>query len=89
MFTDKTGKKLTIGQALPKITNRLLNYFLDFELMILRWVSHVPSHLFRKMFYILAGMKIGRGSTVHMWANFFDPEGYLLERILLLVNMYF
>lgn len=78
MFTDKTGKKLTLGQAVPKIVNRILNYFLDFELMILRWVSHVPSHTFRKIFYTLAGMKIGKGSVVHMWANFFDPEGIVI-----------
>jgi maltose O-acetyltransferase len=75
MFTDKTGKKLTFGQAFPKIVNRFYNYFLDFELMVLRWISHVPSHTFRKLFYSLAGMKIGCGSTVHMWANFFDPSG--------------
>ena len=75
VFTDKTGKKLTLGQAIPKIVNRFYNYFLDFELMVLRWVSHVPSHTFRKLFYILSGMKIGRGSVIHMWANFFDPLG--------------
>jgi maltose O-acetyltransferase len=75
MFKDKSGKKLTTGQALPKITNRLYNYVLDFELMILRWVSHIPSHIFRKVFYGLAGMKIGKGSVVHMWTNFFDPSG--------------
>lgn len=74
MFRDKTGKKLTIGQAIPKIINRLLNYVMDFELMILRCVGHVPSHTFRKLFYALAGVKIGRGSTIHMWANFFDPS---------------
>jgi len=27
------------------------------------------------MFYRLAGMKIGKGSVVHMWANFFEPDG--------------
>jgi maltose O-acetyltransferase len=75
MFKDKTGKKLTVGQAQQKIFNRMYNYILDFELMVLRWVSHVPSHQFRKLFYKLAGMKIGKGSTVHMWANFFDPGG--------------
>ena len=75
VFTDKTGKKLTLGQALPKIFNRLYNYLLDFELMILRWVGHVPLHSFRKLFYVLAGVKMGRGSTIHMWANFFDPSG--------------
>jgi len=43
--------------------------------MVLRWVSHVPSHTFRKLFYILSGMKIGRGSVIHLCANFFDPSG--------------
>lgn len=75
MFKDKTGKKLTSGQARQKIVNRLYNYVLDFELMVLRWVSHIPSHLVRKVFYRLAGMKIGKGSTIHMWANFFEPNG--------------
>ena len=43
--------------------------------MILRWAGHIPLHSFRKIFYWLAGMKVGSGSTVHMWANFFDPGG--------------
>lgn len=46
--------------------------------MVLRWVSHVPSHTFRKLFYSLAGMKIGKGSVIHMWANFFDPSGIVV-----------
>jgi maltose O-acetyltransferase len=73
IFIDKTGKKLTFSQALPKIFNRLYNYCLDIELMILRWVGHVPSHLFRRAFYRLSGVQIGKGSTIHMWASFFDP----------------
>jgi acetyltransferase-like isoleucine patch superfamily enzyme len=75
MFKDKSGKKLSNKEASEKIINRLV---LDFELMVLRWVSHVPSHLFRKLFYKLAGMKIGKGSTLHMWANFFDPSGIVI-----------
>ncbi|QQG41130.1 MAG: acyltransferase [Candidatus Woesebacteria bacterium] len=78
MFKDKTGKKLTPSQAFPKIFNRLYNYLLDFELMILRWVGHIPSHVFRKFFYMLSGMKIGKGSVVHMWANFFDPNNVVI-----------
>jgi acetyltransferase-like isoleucine patch superfamily enzyme len=78
MFTDKTGRKLTFGQAIPKIINRLYNYLLDFELMVLRWVSHVPSHAFRKLFYSIAGVKMGKGSAIHMWANFFDPNGVVI-----------
>lgn len=54
---------------------RVANIILDFELMVLRWVSHIPSHVFRKFIYRLAGVKIGKGSVIHMWANFFDPTG--------------
>jgi maltose O-acetyltransferase len=74
MFTDKFGKKLSFGQAVPKIINRFYNYFLDFELMVLRWIGHFPSHLLRNLFYVLAGIKIGKGSVIHMWASFFDPS---------------
>ncbi|KKS17311.1 MAG: Acetyltransferase [Candidatus Woesebacteria bacterium GW2011_GWA1_41_7] len=75
MFKDKNGKGLSTGEVLSKILNRIGSMILDFELMTLRWVSHVPSHLFRKCIYRLSGVKIGKGSTVHMWANFFDPSG--------------
>ena len=75
MFKDKSGKILSSKEASQKIVNRLYNYVLDFELMVLRWVSHFPSNSFRKLFYWFAGMKIGKGSVVHMWANFFDPSG--------------
>ncbi|MSU25813.1 MAG: acyltransferase [Candidatus Levybacteria bacterium] len=43
--------------------------------MLLRWVGNIPSHLLRRFFYRLAGIRIGKGSTIHMWANFFDPKG--------------
>jgi len=75
MLKDKNGKNLTGGEVVEKVLNRVSNIILDFELMMLRWVSHVPSHTFRKIIYRLSGMKIGKGSTVHMWANFFDPSG--------------
>lgn len=74
MFTDKTGRKLSAKEAGGKIFTRFYNYLLDIELMVLRWVSHVPSHIFRKFFYILAGIRMGKGSTIHMWANFFEPS---------------
>ncbi|KKR38357.1 MAG: acetyltransferase (isoleucine patch superfamily) [Candidatus Woesebacteria bacterium GW2011_GWB1_40_101] len=78
MFKDKTGKSLTFGEALPKILNRFYNYWLDFELMLLRWIGHIPFYFKRKFFYWLAGIKIGRGSTIHMWANFYQPENIVI-----------
>lgn len=78
MFKDKTGKKLTPSQASSKIFNRFYNYLLDFELMVLRWVGNIPSHILRKLFYTLSGVKMGKGSVVHMWANFFDPNNIVI-----------
>lgn len=72
---DKMGKPLSSGVILNKAQNRVLNILLDFELMCLRWVGHIPFHSLRNFFYKLAGAKIGKGSTIHMWCNFFDPAG--------------
>jgi maltose O-acetyltransferase len=75
IFQDRMGKKLSLSEAQPKITNRLYNYWLDFELMLLRWSGHFPFHHLRRFFYRLAGIKIGKGSTIHMGAEFFQPKG--------------
>jgi maltose O-acetyltransferase len=75
IFKDKMGRELTLGEASPRIIDRIKNYLLDFELMLLRWVGHIPFHHLRRLVYRLAGMKIGKGSTIHMWANFFNPAG--------------
>ncbi len=74
MLQDKNGNKLSLGQAMPKIVNRLSNYWLDFKLMLLRWVGYIPSHSIRNIKYRFFGIKIGKGSTFHMWANFFEPK---------------
>ena len=73
MLYDKDGKKLSLREAVEKIINRLKNYLLDFEIMVLRYIGSIPCHTFRNFFYRLAGVKIGRKSTIHMWANFFMP----------------
>lgn len=74
LFKDRMGRSLTPGQILQKGTNRILNVFLDLELMILRWVGHIPLHSVRHLFYRLAGIRVGRGSVIHIGANFFQPK---------------
>ncbi|MFA6073886.1 MAG: acyltransferase [Candidatus Woesearchaeota archaeon] len=74
MLYDKNGKQLSLDEASSKIINRLSNYLLDFELMLLRWIGHVPSHTIRNIKYRFFGIKIGKGSTFHMWANFYEPK---------------
>lgn len=75
MFQDKTGRKLTLTEVFRKGVDRALAVFLDFELMILRWVGHIPLHNVRLFVYKLAGVKIGKNSKIHMWCNFFQPNG--------------
>lgn len=60
-------------EAQGKAVNRVKNVLLDFQLMLLRWIGHVPFHSVRKFYYQFAGVRIGKGSTIHMWANFFYP----------------
>ncbi len=74
-LTDRMGRILSAEEVTQKSVNRLFNIFLDFELMVLRWVGHIPFHSIRKFFYILAGVKIGNDSSIHMWCNFFNPAG--------------
>ena len=74
MLYDKNGKQLSLDEASSKIINRLSNYLLDFELMLLRWIGHIPSHTIRNIKYRFFGIKIGKGSTFHMWANFYEPK---------------
>lgn len=75
MFKNRMGQKLTLEETFKKGVNRILNVFLDFELMVLRWVGHIPSHTIRLFIYKLAGVNVGRGSKIHMWCCFFKPFG--------------
>lgn len=59
---------------IKKITNRINIIALEFEVMILHFVGIVPCHYFRRFFYRLAGIRIGKGSTIHTCARFYNPE---------------
>ncbi len=76
LFTDKHGNDLSVSEAFRRAFVRFYNWILDFELMILHWFSdHCPSHMFRQLFFRIAGIKIGRGSVIHMGVRFFLPDG--------------
>lgn len=70
---DKMGNRLTGDQIKAKSRNRVYNILLDFELMLLRWVGHIPFHSVRRMIYTAVGVRMGKGSVIHMWCNFFKP----------------
>lgn len=74
MFKDRMGRELTLSEATKRGINRIMNIVLDLELLILTLVGEVPCHYFRLFFYKLAGVKLGKGSRIHMWCRFYDPE---------------
>lgn len=73
VIKDKMGHSLTLSQVAQKVGNRLVNYFLDFELLVLRITGLIPIHTVRYLIYLLAGVKIGSGSHIHTGAQFFYP----------------
>ncbi|MDP2632348.1 MAG: acyltransferase, partial [Candidatus Curtissbacteria bacterium] len=54
---------------------RLYNIYMDLVLFKLTFVSaFVPFHSIRKFTFQFFGLKVGRGSTIHMWTRFFNPK---------------
>ncbi|HYD35484.1 MAG TPA: DapH/DapD/GlmU-related protein [Vitreimonas sp.] len=69
--SSNTGRR-TLSE---KIINRLRSIWLEAVTGFLWWfVGEIPLHHFRRFFYRLSGMSIGRGSTIHMRARIFDPR---------------
>jgi maltose O-acetyltransferase len=72
MIKDKTGKNLSLREALPKITNRLYNYLADLALFKMQLLTSIPSHHIRRFIMRLGGAKIGKGSSIHIGCKFFS-----------------
>jgi maltose O-acetyltransferase len=77
-FSDKTGKKLTPVEVMRKVVNRQANILLEFEVFLLHLVGLIPCHYTRRFFYRLAGVKIGKGSTIHTRARFYNPRNIVI-----------
>lgn len=73
-ISDRTGKRLTVRRLFQKILIRIANIILEFEIFILHLISIIPIHHLRRFFYRLGGVKIGRGTTIHTGARFYDTR---------------
>ncbi len=71
---DKTGKALTGQEIVSKSIFRLKAILWEFWVFKLHIVGYVPFHHYRRFFYRLSGMKIGKGSAIHMGARFYNPS---------------
>lgn len=74
LFRDRNNRQLTWPEAVGKIGDRFYNYYLDLKVALLWCLGYIPSHIIRKAIFRLAGVKIGRGSTIHIGARFYQPK---------------
>jgi acetyltransferase-like isoleucine patch superfamily enzyme len=74
IMKDRTGKELTSQEVMKKGAARVGNILLEFEVFLLNIVGYIPLHHVRRFFYRVAGIKIGKGSTIHMKTVFYDPR---------------
>lgn len=56
-----------------KIFKRIYTICLELEVFILHIVGNIPSHFVRRFFYRLGGIKVGKGSALHMGVKFYNP----------------
>ena len=57
-----------------RVSRRFSAILTEFINLILRIAGLIPSHHVRRFFYRISGIKIGKGSSVHMGAVFYDPK---------------
>lgn len=72
------NKKLISNKIFFKIVNRLKTIYLELVNMKLICIGHIPLHYVRRFFYRLYGVKIGKGSTIHMGAVFYNPRNIVI-----------
>jgi len=69
------GQQLSWSAAGQKIRGRIGAYLEDLLLLWLSFVTLVPLHWFRRLFFRLAGVKLTGSSTLHIGARFYHPSG--------------
>lgn len=72
---DKMGRKLSLIIAFKKALNRVLSYFEDIDLLLIRLTGFIPIHSFRVLVYVLEGVKVAKNVHIHMGTQFFKPSG--------------
>lgn len=57
-----------------RVIRRIKTIFLELINYKLKLTGYIPSHFIRRFIYRFWGVKIGKGSTIHMGAIFYDPR---------------
>src|SRR5690348_2465684 len=79
-FRDKNGRELLTSEGFSKGFKRIASYFYDLELWIVDVFGWFLIHSIRKIIYFLSGVRMGRGSHIHVGARFFNTRGVEIGR---------
>ncbi len=77
-FKNKNNQYLTWNQVVKKVFIRIKTIFLELTVFFLHLIGLIPVHCIRRFFYRLSGIKIGRGSAIHMGAKFYNPRNIVI-----------
>ncbi len=72
---NRMGEELTPSEVLSKVVGRIKAIGYECVIFIMHQVGHIPFHHIRRFFYRLAGMSIGKGSSIHMYTRFYNLGG--------------
>lgn len=75
---DKTGKNLGLAELIHRGLFRLRTIITEIEVYIIHLAGNIPIHHVRRLLYRSAGIKIGNGSTIHMYARFYNPHNIVI-----------
>ena len=78
IMKDKTGRSLGFDEIFSRTTLRIRTIITEIEVYIIHLAGSIPSHYVRRFFYRAAGIKIGTGSTIHMYARFYNPHNIVI-----------
>lgn len=70
---DKTGRELGKDEVKDKAVGRIKAIFSELDIFLLHLLGFLPSHHLRRFFYRVSGVKIGKGSSLHMGIRFYNP----------------
>lgn len=65
---------------MEKVNRRLNAIWIEMVCAKLRCTGFVPFHHYRRLIYRIFGIKIGQGSTIHMFASFYNPSKIKIGR---------
>ncbi len=89
-FVNKYGERMNNTEAVNKILNRVKNIFCDLNLYFVHIISsHIPFHFIRKYVFTINGVKIGKGSVIHMGCRFFSPKNIEIGKDTIIGNRAF